>query len=81
MATGMSPILPLSPQLLSAPGCSVDRRRAAPGSHAGLGALLRGDRRVAGPGPGWAATRLAWPERRADVRDNRARRQTSSHWQ
>lgn len=74
MAAGTSPILPLSPQLLSAPVWSMDGRRAAPGPHAGLGALPWGDHRAAGPGPGWAATRLAWPERRADVTDDRTRR-------
>lgn len=39
-AVGTSPILPLSPQLLAAPGWSMDGRRAAPGPQAGLGALL-----------------------------------------
>lgn len=68
---GTIPTLPLSPQLLSAPGWSVDRRRAAP---SGLGAVPGG----VGSHP---RVRLAWPERRAAVTDNRARRQPSSHRQ
>lgn len=77
-AAGTNATLLLSPQLLSAPGWSVDGRRAAP-EPLGAGGSAVGQPR--GTGPGWAATRLAWPERRAGVTDNRARRQPSSHRQ
>lgn len=54
---------------------------AQPPHPSGLGALPWGSHGAAGPGPGWAATRLAWPERRAGATDNRARRRPSSHRQ